>query len=141
MEIEFYVPGPPKALKRHRHTSKGFTYDPSRNDKQEFILQCRRYKPHVPLYGPLSLELKFYLPRPKSHFRTGKFADQLKPGSPTMHTTKADLSNLVKFVEDAFNGEFYRDDAEICVLTATKVYCEPGKYPRTQILLTTLNKD
>jgi crossover junction endodeoxyribonuclease RusA len=141
MIIEFYVPGIPKALQRHRHTRTGLTYDPSRNDKQDFILQCRRYKPRIPLYGPLELTLKFILPRPKHHFRTGKFSDQLKPKSPTRVTGRPDLSNLIKFVEDSFNGEFYRDDAEICVLSASKVYCEPSKYPRTEVILTTLNKD
>ena len=102
MKIEFYVPGPPKALKRHRHTRQGFTYDPSKLDKQEFLLQCNRYKPRIPLYGPLGLTLKFVLPRPKKHFRTGRFSGQLKEDTPIRHTNTPDLSNLIKFLTKTF---------------------------------------
>lgn len=35
---------------------------------------------------------------------------------------KPDLDNVVKLVTDAMNGLVYRDDCQICSLTAEKVY-------------------
>ena len=49
--MKLTVIGTPKALKRHRHTKKGFTYDPSFQDKKQFSLQANIMKPDRPLEG------------------------------------------------------------------------------------------
>jgi Holliday junction resolvase RusA-like endonuclease len=127
--IKFVIKGKPKPLKRHR-TSKGRTYDPSAKDKRDFALQCATYAPKLPLTGALTLLVRFYMPRPKKHFRTGKFAGILRDDAPILHSGRPDISNLVKFVEDALNGIFWKDDSQIVILHASKYY---SKTPRTEI--------
>ena len=124
--IKFTVPGNPKALKRHRQGKWG-TYDPSSGDKADFLAKCMENKPDKPYIGPLRLELIFRFPRPKSHYRTGKFADQLKENAPFYHISTQDIDNLSKFVCDALNKIFWRDDSIITQMQLGKQYSDtPG---------------
>ena len=133
--VEFTVIGNPKALKRHRHFKFG-TYDPSKKDKKEFYLISINNKPKVALSGDLFLDLKFYMDRPKSHYRTGKYKDLLKPSAPRYyHSQKPDIDNLVKLVADAIQGDdrFILDDSMICSLRASKMWISQGEDPRTEV--------
>jgi len=50
------------------------------------------------------------------------------------HPTQApDLSNLIKFVEDALKNTAYTDDAQICEIVARKVWCENGNEGMTHV--------
>ncbi len=55
-----------------------------------------------PLQGnvPLVLEVTYWLPRPKSHFGTGKNSGVLKKSAPEFPVAKPDLTNLTKGLED-----------------------------------------
>ena len=130
--IDFIIEGKPKPLQRHRATRRGIMYDPSKKDKADFLTRCLEFAPKTPLEGALWIELVFSMPRPKSHYRTGKNAGKLKEGSPTMHTKKPDLDNLVKFVCDAIDRKFYLDDAQITRIQAVKIYAEQ---PSTEITI------
>ena len=46
----------------------------------------------------------------------------LKDDAPFYKSSKADLDNLVKFVCDALNGIFYKDDSQIVSIYASKVW-------------------
>ena len=133
----FTIEGIPKALKRHRHTTKGFTYDPSKKDKKNLLLQIMEYAPILPISAPIRIMLIFYMPRPKSHFRTGKYKNLLKDEYirkyPSYHTYTPDLDNLVKLVSDALNGVFYKDDSQIAQLKSEKLYCDVEEEPRTEV--------
>ena len=139
-DIEFEVPGSPKALKRHRSFQKGEfrgTYDPSKGDKADFLSKAMENKPIVPFDEALFVKLTFYFHRPKSHFRTGKNAHILKDNAPINHTGTPDADNLGKFVCDSLNGVFWRDDSIISELSVSKVY---DPVPRIQIQVLRLNK-
>ena len=146
--ISFDVPGDPKPLKRHRSravqtkTGKFFihNYDPSINEKNNFIAKCLEFKPEQPITAPIVLDIHFYLRRPKSHFRTGKNAGKLKDNAPFFHTKKPDLDNLIKFVKDALNGIFWLDDSQIFYIKAVKSYTheEIGSY--TEIKMSEVEK-
>jgi len=77
----------------------------------------------------------FRFARPKSHYRTGRFAGLLKEAAPRCHLGKPDLDNLVKAAVDAlghWDGRpalVWADDSQITryVGTPTKRYCEPGE--------------
>ena len=129
----FTVEGTPKPLKRHRHTRKGFTYDPSKKDKRDFLYQVMEIAPSYPIESALRIMLIFYMPRPKSHFRTGKFRHLLKPDVPIQHKNTPDLDNLVKMVCDSLNKVFYKDDSQISQLKAEKLYCDVGEQARTEV--------
>ncbi len=49
---------------------------------------------------PLVLEVTYWLPRPKSHFGTGRNAGVLKASAPAFPLAKPDLTNLTKGLED-----------------------------------------
>jgi len=126
--IELTVEGPPVALKRHRHTKSGHTYDPSKKDKADFLTQVENMKPKFPLEVPISMSLMFYIARPKAHYRTGKYSNLLKNTSPTWCIKRPDIDNYIKLVLDALNGVFYKDDSQVCVVNALKAY---SSYPKT----------
>jgi len=138
MQIKLTVLGVPKAQGRHKHFSRGKfsgVYDPSSEKKETFASILQGQAPETPIDTAIGLELIFYMPRPKSHYGTGAKSEILKDSAPEMQSSKPDIDNLVKFVQDSLNGIFYKDDALICSLMASKVYSER---PRTEIILTTL---
>lgn len=131
--FDLIILGNPKAQRRHKHFRKGTfsgTYDPSQNDKANFVIQVKNQAPPAPLLIPLKVELNFCLPRPRSHYGTGRNANLLKKTAPTRYIKKPDIDNLVKFVFDSLNCIFWRDDTQICVVKAYKQYSDR---PRTEI--------
>ena len=125
--ISFTIPGKPKALKRHRVARYGRMYDPSSTDKKEMWLHIAKYRPKQPLEGDIYLKVIFYMPRPKSHYKTGKYSHLLKDKFKDikLHSSKPDLDNLVKMVADVIQPQMIRDDSQICILQAEKIYGEP----------------
>ena len=132
--ISFTIPGKPKALKRHRVARYGRMYDPSSTDKKEMWLHIAKYRPKQPLEGDIYLKTIFYMPRPKSHYRTGKYAHLLKDKFKDIryHSCKPDLDNLVKMVADILQPQMICDDSQICILQAEKIYAE---IPRSEITI------
>ena len=138
--IEFIIKGKPKALKRHRSTRTGRMYDPSSKDKKQIWLQIAQFKPKTALAGDIMLKLIFTMPRPKSHYRTGKFKHLLKDGYEDIinHTFTPDLDNLVKLIADTIQGKdrMIVDDSQICMLQAEKIY---GETPMTEVIIEELS--
>lgn len=79
--------------------------------------------------GPVLLDCVFVLDRPKSHYRTGKRAGELKELSPTRHCTKPDASKLVRAIEDAITGICWLDDNQVSQLSVRKRYAFVGEAP------------
>lgn len=137
MEIKLTVLGVPKAQARHKHFSRGRfagVYDPSGEKKETFASILQAQAPETPISVPIGLELTFNMPRPKAHYGTGSKSAMLKDSAPEWHSSKPDIDNLVKFVQDSLNGIFYKDDALIFSLHARKLYSEN---PRTVIIIKT----
>ena len=122
--IQFEVEGNPKPLKRHRSTRSGRCYDPSCADKKVWINKVRDMIPNEAFTGAIEVELHFYFSRPKSHFRTGRFSNELRQSAPTIHTKKPDIDNCIKFCLDAMNHHFYADDSQIISVIARKSYTD-----------------
>jgi crossover junction endodeoxyribonuclease RusA len=82
-----------------------------------------------PLAGPLSVDFEFVMPRPRSHFGSGKNAERLKPSAPHWHTVKPDRTKLMRSTEDALTAIAWRDDTQIVHGVTTKTYGDrPGCY-------------
>jgi crossover junction endodeoxyribonuclease RusA len=80
-----------------------------------------------PLTGPIQVTITFRLSRPKSHYRTGRNADLLKPSAPIAPDGKPDLDKLVRAVLDGLTeGGAWLDDAQVTQLSAVKRYGLPG---------------
>lgn len=138
--IFLVVKGDPTPQQRHRHHQvKGAdfvsTYDPSAKAKKAFLKACLPYKPEKPYEQPLRVDMVFYFSRPKSHYRTGKYAHILKDTAPTLHVTRPDADNCAKFVKDSLNKTFWKDDSFVCDMNVKKRYDEN---PRTEITITPL---
>ena len=134
--ISFIISGKPIALQRHRSTRRGIMYDPSKKDKAAIWLQISKYKPQEPYINPIYLKLIFYMPRPKNHYRSGKYKHLLKDRFIDIehHIAKPDTDNLVKMIADTIQGKkrMIRDDSQICKLQAEKLY---SKNPRTEVVI------
>ena len=135
--ISFTISGNPKPLKRHRSTRSGRMYDPSSKDKQDMWLQIAKHRPELPFKGCIYLKAQFYMPRPKSHYKTkaGKPTDIIKEKYKTinLHSFKPDLDNLLKMICDTIQGKdrMIYDDSQICWVSAIKTYGSP----RTEITI------
>lgn len=78
----------------------------------------------APLSGAVEVELAFRLPRPKSHYRTGKHAGELRLSAPWYVATRPDVDKLTRAVLDALSGVAFVDDAQVASLIACKLYAE-----------------
>ena len=97
----------PYALRRHRHTRDGRTYDPD-TDRKKHWLQLVEGLPNRPLHCALHASFVFSFKWPKRP----KYA----------YPRKCDVDNMVKFYSDALNGRAFQDDAQIVSLEARKEY-------------------
>jgi len=94
--------------------------------------------PNGPIFGPVRVAVVFVFPRPKAHFRTGKFADQLRPTAPEWHTSTPDLDKLQRALGDAFKGVVLTDDSQIAAWDTRKLY---GHRPGAQVVITPLKEE
>lgn len=79
------------------------------------------------LRGPLALEVTFYLPRPKGHYRTGRNVGLLRGGAPLYPAVKPDATKLLRAIEDACTGVVWNDDAQVVNQWVRKLYGEPAR--------------
>jgi len=96
-----------------------------RNDMRLAAYLAMKGQP--PFHGPVALRATFTFPRPKSHFRTGRHAGEVKESAPGWKPSTPDLDKLVRALGDAMSGVVIRDDAQIVDLAVTKIYGQkPG---------------
>ena len=127
--LSFFVAGLPKPQPRAKaraFAGHAQTYNPKTADDWKTIIRHEAGKAwkstgdENPWSGPLCVNLTFYFPRPKAHFRTN---GELKPTAPTWHTTKPDRDNSDKAVLDALtNLGIWGDDKQVCDGRIKKVY-------------------
>lgn len=79
------------------------------------------------LDGPLILDVKFYLARPRGHYRTGRNAHLLRDAAPGHPATRPDTTKLLRAVEDALTGIVWTDDSLIVYQIASKHYGLPER--------------
>lgn len=135
----FTVDGVPVAQGRPRFAAAGghvIAYDPpkSKDYKRLIGYLAKRHAPIEPVLGPVRFSLKIFLPIPKSCSKEKhRQAEQgiIRP------TKKPDVSNILKGVEDALKGIFYKDDSQIVE------YGVIGKWysdkPRIEVAMEVLN--
>lgn len=77
----------------------------------------------------LKLTIRFQMPRPKSHFRTGKRSNELKEDAKKFHLQTPDTLKMARAVEDALTGIVWHDDCQIVDGTQTKEWStQPGAW-------------
>jgi len=125
MSIEFFVAGVPQP----QGSSSGFlrggkvvvtSANPRLKAWRAAVAQVAAGRVQSPIDGPCMTEMWFYLPRPKSHYGTGRNAGKLVPSAPAHHTTKPDADKLERAVNDSLTtAGIWTDD---CVVTDTARY-------------------
>ena len=129
-QVEFNLAYIPSPKGRPRITKKGFAFTPAKTRKAEadlkVLIQDKLQEGFEPFLGPVRLVLIVFLPRPKSHFRSGKNAHLLKDGMTKWHWKRPDLDNLEKLFMDAAQGILYKDDAQISEKSSMKMYADKG---------------
>jgi Holliday junction resolvase RusA-like endonuclease len=130
--LAFTVTGEPKGQPRPRafarkmgnvHVARFYDSDVADEWKRAVmlaILEAANTHKWTLTLGPVSVELRFAMPRPKSH----SGAKGLKPSAPVHHSGKPDADNLAKLVMDQItkSGRIWRDDSQVVSLTAHKLW-------------------
>ncbi len=143
----FFVPGTPVPQPRARVTTRGKVaraYVPSGHPvhawRQAIALVGQNAWRKPPLDQAIGADWWFWVPRPKSHYGTGKNAGKLKPSAPKHPTSRAhgDAKNLLTAAEDALEGILYRDDTLLCDSLPRKRYATPEQPAGVRVTLYTL---
>lgn len=127
------IPAPQGSKVKNRY---GAMYEASKRlpawkHAMDLAFTAYRVTRHVDAYdGPVALTIHFRLPRPKSHYRTGRFAHVLRDDAPREHTQKPDVDKLARAVGDALTrAGWLADDAVVTRLVAEKRWAEYGEAP------------
>ena len=139
MKIVFKVEGIPKPQPRPRAFARKMgngkfaarVYDAGTAEawKSQIAFEASSHRPDQVIDGAVSVELRFEMPRPKSHHKSGMPDRPLKDSAPMHPIGKPDCDNLAKAVLDCITqlGCFWRDDSQVVHLTITKEYSQlPG---------------
>ena len=134
--IDIFVEGNPKPQARPRVAMRGrraMAYNADSKDmkawKQALDDALRPFSFPGDFDGPMHVELVFRLPRPKAHYRTGKFSHILKDSAPGDHQSRCDLDNISKVVLDKITRSgYWVDDSQVVFLSASKCWsdCRSG---------------
>ena len=146
--VMFHVPGIPKPQGSKRHVGGGRLVESSPGlqawRRAVRFAATQMFTHTKPFTGPVGVALNFRLPRPKSHYRTGRFAGRLRKAAPMLVTTRPDIDKLARAVLDALTGPCYLDDNQVASLQATKKYVDlsspraPEQVPGVMIYVTPL---
>ena len=75
-----------------------------------------------PFTGPIRVQFIFSLPRPANHYRDGDIGKGTRIGVPIWHGKKPDGITLARITVDALTGITWKDNAQIAMLQADKIY-------------------
>jgi len=116
--IYLEIQGKPIAKQRPRFFRKGNyvgTYNNQETEEGRWIWEARSQIPcgkhHLPLTGPIILNLTFIMPIPKSFSKLR--IEYIKSGLEIPHVKRPDLDNLIKWVKDCLNGWLWKDDSQV----------------------------
>ena len=80
---------------------------------------------HPTVSGAAILGAQFLIPRPRSHYGTGRNAATVKPTAPRWVPVRPDLDKYVRAVSDALtDAGAWEDDARMVAVAAFKMYCD-----------------
>lgn len=121
-----YLETRPVGKERARSGRYGNHYTPSATKQAEHEIRqawLRKHSDQRVVQGhAVGVVVAARLPRPKSHYGTGRNAGLLKASAPSLHTSKPDLDNLAKMILDALNGTAYYDDSHVSDFRISKEY-------------------
>jgi Holliday junction resolvase RusA-like endonuclease len=90
--------------------------------------------------GPVAAELRFYLPRPRGHYGTGRNMGTVKASAPALPGVKPDLDKLARAVFDALTVAGVWSDDAVCVDLVTRKRYADGRPPGVFVILEEVGK-
>lgn len=112
----YTISGNPIPLKRPRVTRNG-TYNPQKDEQERVRYELLAQRDHDVINKPVAITMTFTFSVPRSyHKRKRQWLLEHE------HVYRPDLSNLIKFYEDAMLGILVRDDSIISHIHAHKQY-------------------
>jgi crossover junction endodeoxyribonuclease RusA len=131
--ITIEVRGLPAPQGSKRHVGRGIMVESSRavGPWREAVRAetQRAMNGRPPFAGAVSVRLAFLMPRPKSHYRTGRNAHLLRESAPPFPAGRPDGDKLERAVWDGLTmGGAYRDDGQIVQWSGGKDWGPPGVY-------------
>jgi len=134
MIFKIRVYGTPAPQGSKKHIGRGILIEsskkvkPWRQDILRATLDSDQYSGQV-INKACRVSLEFLIPRPRSHYGTGRNKNKLKPSSPLYCTSmrNGDIDKLCRSTIDGLSvtsgGALLKDDSLIVQLTASKRYC------------------
>lgn len=121
------TPGPQGSK---RHVGRGRMIESSKKVKpwREAVETAARgamhAHPHFQTFtGPVRVRVDFTIARPRSHYRSGRFAQLVKDTAPDYVAVKPDIDKLLRSTFDALStAGVWKDDNLAAIVTATKTY-------------------
>ena len=136
------VTGTPAPQGSKRHVGGGRMVEMSRNVKpwREAVKAAALESGCGLLYGPVRVDVTFYLKRPAGHYGTGRNAGTLKGSAPRHPKVKPDIDKLARSTLDGLTGVLLADDAQVIQLAAAKKYAPAAQRPGAVIRITELEQ-
>jgi crossover junction endodeoxyribonuclease RusA len=79
------------------------------------------------LEGPVTIDVSFYFPRPKGHYRAD---GSLRDSAPFTHSTKPDIDKVLRSTLDALvQAAVITDDSRVQEVGARKLYATTNRAP------------
>lgn len=131
-QLTFVVYGTPAPQGSKTRNHYGAIYDSNKNLptwREDVKLAALRALDGNPTWDRsckiITGQITFVLPRPRSHYRTGKLSHLLRDDAPHLHTKKPDLDKLLRSTGDALTAAgVYPDDCHLARISMTKVYAD-----------------
>ena len=132
--LDIHVIGVPAPQGSKRHVGNGIMIEqsskrlkPWRQDVKQAALDALELATLAGTWtGPLNdcdIDVTFLMRRPRSHYRAGRHAHELRPDAPHRHTSRPDGDKLLRSTLDALKvAGVYVDDANLATIVARKVY-------------------
>ncbi len=132
--ISFFVPGipAPQGSKTPWGTEANPRTKPWRAEVVAHAIEA--FGDVDPMKGPIHLEVIFVFPRPQSHYRTGKRADELRDDPAIWHSKRPDADKLLRAIGDSLTiAGVWRDDSQVAETFVRKRYVDEREIPGCKI--------
>ena len=147
---DIFIPviGIPAPQGSKRHLGNGIMIEASKKVKpwRQDVKEAALNHYHGPVIdGPVEIEIIFLFARPKSHYGTGRNANNLKTSAPVFMTSKArgDIDKLERSTYDSLSettgGTVLKDDSLVVKNRSMKRYCVEGEHPGAMITVRPLS--
>ncbi len=131
------VLGLPAPQGSKRHVGRGILVESSTKvgPWREAVVAAATNQGHANLMleGPVSVDVSFYFPRPKGHYRAD---GSLRDSAPFTHSTKPDIDKVLRSTLDALvQAAVIADDSRVQEVEVRKLYATSDRAPGALIFV------